>query len=167
MLINYKILIILSYTALACSAVKVQEAYKEINSLNEFQQAINSNKPTVLFFYAPWCGSSTAMKPLFAQSAQSYKDKANFIALDVTKEHLKDPVDMFGIQGIPTLFYKEVGIQSKEQFTKRLTAILGPLKAAAKPTPKVTPKKIIKKPAPKKNIPAKSIAKKPIVKKNT
>ena len=101
------------------------QAYTEINSLNEFQQAINSNKPTVLLFYAPWCKACDSMKPVFEAEAQRYKNQIQFIAIDATKEDLKDPVDMFGIQGIPTLYYKEVGLKTKDQFNATLTRLYG------------------------------------------
>ncbi|MBA3954087.1 hypothetical protein H0X48_02090 [Candidatus Dependentiae bacterium] len=141
--------------------VNQPKAYKEINSLNEFQQAINSNKPTVLLFYAPWCGACNSMKPLFEAGAQNYKGKAEFIAIDVTKEHLKDPVDMFGIQGIPTLCYKEVGLKTKEQFNARLTSLLGTPLASA---PKTITKKIAAalKKAPAKPVRKRVVAKKPV-----
>ena len=110
---------------LSSTAYLQTTAYTEINSLNDFQRVINNNKPTVLLFYAPWCNACTAMKPLFKESAQNYGDKAQFIILDVTKDELKDAIDTFGIQGVPTLCYKEVGLKTSEQFNKRLTSFLG------------------------------------------
>ena len=110
---------------------------KDINSLNDFQRAINANKPTVLLFYAPWCNACTTMKPIFETSAQKYNDKAQFIMLDVTKEQLKDPVDMFGIQGIPTICYKEVGLKNRQQFNNRLASFFGqPTRSAHTPPQK-------------------------------
>jgi thiol-disulfide isomerase/thioredoxin len=137
------------------------KAYTDINSLNEFQKLINSNKPTVLLFYAPWCGACNSMIPVFNAGAQKYKGKAEFIAIDVTKDHLKDPVDMFGIQGIPTVCYKEVGLKTTDQFNARLVSLCG----APTTTPKAPAKKAVpvNKKAPAK-VPLKTVRKKAPIK---
>jgi thiol-disulfide isomerase/thioredoxin len=101
-----------------------KKAYKEIASMNDFHAIINSTKPTVIKFYAPWCGACTAMDELFNSAARTYQDTAQFCNLDVTKDELKDVIDIFGIQATPTLIYKEIGFKDKDEFNKRLESFL-------------------------------------------
>ena len=98
---------------------------REVNSLQEFQQIINDDsKPTIIKFYAPWCSACKAMKPVFDAGAEQYKDKALFLSIDVTKKEFSQLGDTFGIQGVPTIIYKESGFKNKEAFEKRLSAFL-------------------------------------------
>lgn len=118
----------------------------EVKSMNDFYKAINSDKPTIIKFFAPWCGACTAMAPTFENAAQDYKDVAQFVNVDVTNDALKDAVDMFGIQATPTLIYKEIGLKDKAEFNKRLESFLKKPAPAKKPASKTT-----QKPAPKNN----------------
>lgn len=114
---------------------------KEITSMGEFQEIINNKKDACIIFYAPWCQACNSMKDTFLTGAEKYKDSLDFIKVDASNEKLKEAVDMFGIQAIPTIFYKHVGQQNKERFLQSLSGFTG--KAAVQQ--KITPKKVLVK----------------------
>jgi thiol-disulfide isomerase/thioredoxin len=121
---------------------------REINSPQEFQEAINGKKDSCIIFYAPWCGACNAMKETFAEAAKHFSGDVDFIKVDASNEKLKEAVDTFGIQAIPTVFLKHVGAQDKDSFIKRLEGFTGktrkatPKKELTKKLVRSTPKKL-------------------------
>ena len=65
------------------------------------QSIMNSDKPTMVFFYAPWCGHCQNSKPAFQQLMAKHPGKAAMINCD---EH-KEIAQQMGIQGFPTIRY--------------------------------------------------------------
>lgn len=66
------------------------------------QTIMNSDKPMMIFFYAPWCGHCTRAKPEFQKLMQKAKGRAFMINCD---EH-QDIAKAHDIQGFPTIrFY--------------------------------------------------------------
>lgn len=116
-----------------------KKASIEVQTMHDFNKVINSTQPTIIKFYASWCGACTAMASDFDQVAHTYKGKIQFVNIDVDKEALKDVVDMFGIQGTPTLVYKELGKKNKQELIKRIEAFFP--EASKKPSPKLQAKK--------------------------
>lgn len=130
-----------------------------ISNLSEFQSFMHKDdKPLIIKFYAPWCPACKAMKPVFAQAAAKYKNQAHFATIDVEKKELKAALELFGIQGIPTIIYKRTGYEDQKAFDTRLQNFLGA--AAPKTTgPKALPKKADKKVKTKSTGPTKTIKK--------
>lgn len=59
-----------------------------------------SAKPTVIDFYATWCGPCKQIAPMFEMLKSEYSDKINFESVDVDKD-----VEMtvkYGIEAMPT-----------------------------------------------------------------
>lgn len=117
---------------------------QEISQLSEFQSFMNKgqsngdNKPLIIKFYAKWCPACKAMDSVFSGAAEKYKDKAHFAAIDVANEELKKTLELFGIQGIPTIIYKRTGYEDEKAFDNRLKHFLS---TAQKEAPKKTEKK--------------------------
>jgi thiol-disulfide isomerase/thioredoxin len=136
-------LILLGITAQAIAATS---SLKEVQSPQEFQEAVNSKKECVIIFYAPWCGACNSMKDTISDVAKSFKDDLTFIKVDASNEKLKDIVDTFGVQAIPTIFIKQVGAQDKGSFTRKIEQFTGKKASSstdgmAKKVAQVTPKK--------------------------
>jgi thioredoxin 1 len=82
---------------------------------------IKSDKPTLVDFWAPWCGPCLAMSPLVDEIAHDYKDKARVAKINVDENPAS--AARYGIRGIPTLLlFKNgkledtlVGLASKDR----------------------------------------------------
>ncbi|HEV7281708.1 MAG TPA: thioredoxin family protein [Pirellulaceae bacterium] len=67
----------------------------------EFVQTVSSSKPTVVDFYATWCGPCQEQKPHFAEVERQYGDVATFLTVDV--DEVPEMWEVFELEGIPTI----------------------------------------------------------------
>lgn len=69
-------------------------------------EIIQSDKPAVVDFWAPWCGPCKAIGPVIEELAESYGENIKFTKCNVD-ENPATPAK-FGIKAIPTLiFFKD------------------------------------------------------------
>jgi protein disulfide-isomerase-like protein len=66
---------------------------------------MSSDKPCIIFFYAPWCGHCKNAKPEFEKLMKMAKGKAHMIDCDAHQDIAKK----YGIQGFPTIRYYPKG----------------------------------------------------------
>lgn len=96
-------------------------AVLKITSENFEQEAVKSEKPVVLDFWAVWCGPCQMQGPVFDEAAVKLADKAVFGKVNVDEQ--PELAQQFGVMSIPTLVLlqngqvvkKEVGFHSMEQ----------------------------------------------------
>ncbi|KAG0511892.1 MAG: Thioredoxin [Nitrosopumilales archaeon] len=69
----------------------------ELNSSN-FEQTISSEIPTLVDFWAEWCGPCRVMHPVFTRLARKFK-KIRFARLNIDEN--RDIATKLGIQAIP------------------------------------------------------------------
>ena len=76
---------------------------------DKFQNLINSEVPVLLDFYADWCGSCQAMKPILIDLKERMGDKAMIVKIDTEKN--QDISSYLQIRSIPTLMIYKKGEQ--------------------------------------------------------
>jgi thioredoxin 1 len=100
---------------------------------NNFQKSVlDSKKPVMVDFWAPWCGPCRAVAPIVEELAKEYSDKADFAKVNVDESPLV--ASQYGVMSIPTIilfkngkpFEQIVGFKSKNEFKKMLDSALVP-----------------------------------------
>ena len=77
----------------------------ELNSSN-FEQTISGQTPTLVDFWAEWCGPCRAMHPVFTRLSKKFK-KIRFARLNIDEN--KDIATKLGIQSIPIFIMFKAG----------------------------------------------------------
>ena len=65
-------------------------------------EVINSDKLTVVDFWAPWCGPCRKMGPVLDEIAEEFKDKIKVVKIN-TDENLKTATE-YQISSLPSVF---------------------------------------------------------------
>ena len=97
--------------------------------MEQFQDIINSEKVTLVDFFATWCGPCKRMHPILENLKAELGDKIRILKVDVDKNEAL--AQQFAIQSVPTLllFRKGEAIwrQSGAMQLNELCALLDPL----------------------------------------
>ena len=98
---------------------------KIINS-EEFENLIKSEKPTLVDFFATWCGPCRMLSPILEQVEEVSNNEYNIVKLDVDESY--DVAKKFGIMSVPTMIIfkngeeqeKIVGLRQKNQIEEAI-----------------------------------------------
>lgn len=85
--------------------------------MNDFEQLIQENKPTLVDFFATWCGPCRMQAPILEDVKQRVGDTANIIKIDIDKN--QELATRYGVRSVPTLIifkngeavWRAVGVQ--------------------------------------------------------
>lgn len=85
--------------------------------------------PTVIDFYADWCGPCKTVAPILEELSKEYDGKVNIYKVDT--EDQKELAGVFGIQSIPSILFVPTegqpqmaqGALPKETFIKAFTDV--------------------------------------------
>lgn len=69
--------------------------------MEDFEKLINGDKPTLVDFYATWCGPCKMQSPILEQVKEKVGDTANVIKIDVDRNEALS--QRYRIQSVPTL----------------------------------------------------------------
>ena len=75
--------------------------------MSDFNEIINSEKPTLVDFYATWCGPCKMMSPIMEETKTEIGDTANILKVDVDKN--REVAVKYGIRGVPTMIIFQNG----------------------------------------------------------
>tara|TARA_R110002110_G_scaffold192729_3_gene401104 strand:+ start:26379 stop:26675 length:297 start_codon:yes stop_codon:yes gene_type:complete len=69
--------------------------------MSDFNEIINSDKPTLVDFYANWCGPCKMMTPIIEETKSELGDKANVLKVNVDDN--KEVSVKYNVRSIPTV----------------------------------------------------------------
>lgn len=94
--------------------------------MNDFDKIINSDKPTLVDFFATWCGPCKMQGPVLDELKNKVGDAANIIKVDVDRN--PDLSAKYQIRSVPTLIifkngepqWRASGLQQLEVLEEKL-----------------------------------------------
>ena len=69
--------------------------------MNDFNELINSSKPTLVDFFATWCGPCKMQSPILDELKNKVGDAANIVKVDVDRN--PDISAKYQIRSVPTI----------------------------------------------------------------
>lgn len=102
-----------------------------LNITNEnYEVIVADSKPTVIDFWAEWCGPCRTIAPIVEELAEEYADRVNIGKCDV--DSADDVVATYRVRNIPTLVFikdgnvvgKHVGAISRNDLVVKIEELL-------------------------------------------
>lgn len=76
--------------------------------MSEFTDIISSDKPTLVDFFATWCGPCKMQSPILDQVKAKVGEQANIIKVDIDKNQAL--AAEYRVQSVPTLILFQSGV---------------------------------------------------------
>ena len=73
----------------------------EVTDASFEQEVCNSDKVTLVDFWAVWCGPCRKLSPMIDQLAEEYGDKAKFVKIKADEN--TDTATKYSVSGVPCL----------------------------------------------------------------
>ena len=75
--------------------------------MNDFNEIINSGKPTLVDFFATWCGPCKMQSPILEQLKNKVGDAATIVKIDVDRN--PELSAKYQVRSVPTLIIFKKG----------------------------------------------------------
>ncbi len=75
--------------------------------MGKFNEIVKAETPTLVDFYATWCGPCKAMSPILEQVKHDLGSQVRILKIDVDKN--REVADKFKIRGVPTFILFKKG----------------------------------------------------------
>lgn len=96
--------------ALAITSASAASAVKDLLPSNFDDIVLNSGKPALVEFFAPWCGHCKTLAPIYEELASAFESQSDKVTIaKVDADAHKDLGRKHGVQGFPTLKWFENG----------------------------------------------------------
>lgn len=94
--------------------------------MSEFNNIIKESKPTLVDFFATWCGPCKMMHPILEKLKEKVGGSVSIIKIDVDRN--QELSAQFGVQSVPTLIifkdgevkWRAAGVHSAEDLEAKL-----------------------------------------------
>lgn len=94
--------------------------------MSDFNKLIQENKPTLVDFFATWCGPCRVQGPILEEVKKNVGDKANILKVDIDQN--QELATQYNVRSVPTLIlfkngeavWRTVGVQSAEELERRI-----------------------------------------------
>lgn len=101
--------------------------------MNDFNEIINRDKPTLVDFFATWCGPCKMQSPILEQVKNRVGDEANVVKVDI--DQYRDIAHRYHVQSVPTLIvflngepvWRGVGLHQADVLEAKLREHIGPV----------------------------------------
>ena len=92
--------------------------------MSDFNEIINSDKPTLVDFYADWCGPCKVVSPIIEQTKNTLGDTATVLKINI--DNNQEVARKYQIRSIPTLMifkegevvWRQSGVPQKEMIVE-------------------------------------------------
>ena len=95
--------------------------------MSDFNQIINENKPTLVDFFATWCGPCRMQSPILETVKSQMGDKVNILKVDIDQNQAL--AAEYNVMSVPTLIifkngvnvWRTSGLQQPDVLIQKLT----------------------------------------------
>lgn len=99
--------------------------------MSDFNELINDVKPTLVDFYATWCGPCKMQSPIIEKVKEEVGETANVLKIDIDKNEAV--AHKYNVQSIPTLIlfkngepvWRAVGLQQANVLVDKIKEYQG------------------------------------------